>query len=148
ASSAQIAATFVADLTGLPRISVALTPLVVPSAYIEPQPLPFALPTAVQLAANRANWALGLAIIRRMLDGPVNRLRADYGLPPGRDWMYTGNLSSRYTAVAASPAFAPPPPDWPSFVHLTGFLFWDAPASWREPPELAAFLAGAQPVVA
>jgi UDP:flavonoid glycosyltransferase YjiC (YdhE family) len=50
--------------------------------------------------------------------------------------------------VAVSPAFFPPPADWPPRVRETGFLYWDQPGDWREPPELAAFLAGPTPVVA
>ncbi len=42
----------------------------------------------------------------------------------------------------------PRPPDWPAWVHQTGFCFWDAPNSWQEPSDLTAFLAGERPVVA
>jgi len=154
ASASQIAAEFVADLTGIPLVIVTLTPITVPSAYIQPQPQPFPLPPRLQHASNRASWALGTRLVGRIFDPPVNRTRAEYGLPPRKSWMYTSvrntsaNTSARLVAVAVSPAFCPPPPDWPPFVRETGFLFWDRPATWREPPELTAFFAASGPVVA
>jgi len=46
-----------------------------------------------------------------------------------------------------SPSVAPPPPDWPKHVEVTGYWFLDSPADYRPPPELAAFLAaGPAPV--
>jgi UDP:flavonoid glycosyltransferase YjiC (YdhE family) len=150
ASAPQVAAAFVADLTGIPLVTVTLTPITVPSAELEPQPLPDALPRPLKRAANRAVWALGEAVVGRMFDPPVNRVRAEHGLPPGRNWMYThtDNTPATLVAVAASPALCPPLPDWPSFVRETGFLFWDRPETWREPDELAEFFARPGPVVA
>jgi rhamnosyltransferase subunit B len=150
ASSTQVAASFVADLDAIPLAHVTLTPITVPSMYIEPQPLPIALPPLLQRAANRASWEFGIRLVARVFDPPVNRLRAAYGLPPHHDWMYTraDNTSARLTAVAVSPAFCPPPPDWPSSVLVTGFLFWDTPSDWHEPDELTAFFADGAPVVA
>jgi UDP:flavonoid glycosyltransferase YjiC (YdhE family) len=62
--------------------------------------------------------------------------------------MGVGNHSRLLTAVVVSPAFLPPPPDWPSYVRMTGFCFWDTPSSWREPAELTAFLNSLEPVIA
>jgi UDP:flavonoid glycosyltransferase YjiC (YdhE family) len=148
AAGQQVAASFVADTTGIPYASVVLSPIMLPSAQTEPQPLPIPVPEALRTVFNRFNWALGMAVVRQMLDAPVNQLRRQYGLAPHRDWMYTGNLSSRYTALAVSPAFVLPAPDWPPWVRVTGFLFWDQPDNWREPAEVTAFLAGEEPVVA
>lgn len=150
ASAPQVAAAFVADLTGIPLVTVTLTPITVPSENIEPQPSPIPFPPPVQRLANRASWALGEALVARMFDPPVNRVRAEYGLPAGKNWMYTqaDNTPARLVAVAVSPTFCPPPSDWPPFVRETGFLFWDRPEAWREPDELTAFLATQGPVVA
>jgi len=150
ASASQIAAEFVADLTGIPLVTVTLTPITVPSAYIEPQPQPFTLPHRLQRVANRASWALGTYLVGRIFDPPVNRVRAEYGLRSYKHWMYTGasNTAARLVAVAVSPAFCPPPPDWPPFVRETGFLFWDRPSAWHAPEELSAFFAAPAPVVA
>jgi rhamnosyltransferase subunit B len=147
-SAQQIAASFAADLTAIPWASIALSPVLFPSAHIEPQPSPVPIPQVLQPLANRASWAMGMLAVRRLWDDPVNRVRREYGLPPRRDVAQTGNLSHRLTALAVSPAYTPRPPDWPAWVHETGFCFWDTPESWQEPPELTAFLAGERPVVA
>ncbi len=148
AAAGQLTASLIADLTGIRWATVALTPGAIPSAYLEPQPLPFPLPPVVQPLVNRVAWATGASVLRRVADAPVNRLRGEYGLAPRRDLLFSGNLSHTLTAVAASPAFEPPPPDWPSYVHMTGFCFWDTPALWREPADLKAFLDGPEPVIA
>lgn len=150
AAMTQVAAAFVADLARIPLATVTLTPITVPSPEIEPQPLPDALPAPLRRAANRASWAFGEWYVARLFDPPINRLRAEYGLRPYRNWMYTeaANSPARLVAVAVSSAFFPPPTDWPPRVRETGFLYWDQPGDWREPPELAAFLAGPTPVVA
>ncbi|HEX6542594.1 MAG TPA: glycosyltransferase [Ktedonobacterales bacterium] len=147
-SAQQIATSFVADLTHIPWATIALSPVVIPSAYIEPQPSPVPIPKSLQPLANRASWWVGMAAVRRLWDVPVNRVRAEYGLPPRRDLAQVGNLSRELTALAVSPAYTPRPPDWPAWVRQTGFCFWDAPETWEEPPELTAFLADERPVVA
>ncbi len=147
-AAGQLTGSFIADLTGIRWATVALTPGIIPSAYLEPQPLPFALPPVVQPLANRLAWATGELVLRRVADAPVNRLRGEYGLPPRRDLLFSGNFSRALTAVAVSPAFQPPPLDWPHFVHMTGFCFWDAPALWCEPASLTAFLDGSEPTIA
>src|SRR5262249_22474163 len=98
----------------------------------------------------RASWAVGTRLVGRIFDPPVNRARAEYGLRPYKHWMYTGanNTAARLVAVAVSPAFCPPPPDWQPFVRETGFLYCDRPSAWRPPEELSAFFAAPGPVVA
>lgn len=148
ASIQQFAAFAASELTGIPLATVVLTPASLPSTYLEPQPLPVKLPDTLQRLSNKASWGLGLTIIRGIADKPVNTIRAEYGLPPRRNLMNGGNLSSRFTAVAVSPALVARPPDWPEFVKVTGFCFWDTPSGWQESAELTAFLDGSKPVVA
>ncbi len=144
----QAAAGIVADVTGLPWVSLALSPLAIPSASVAPYPLPAALPPSVQSVVNRAIWASARRTGRRLGDEALNRVRAQYGLQPRRDALLRGNRSPLLAAVAVSPAFFHPPADWPPQVRTTGFLFWDAPTAWVEPAELADFLADPRPVVA
>lgn len=146
-AAVQLAATFVVEQTGIPWASVALTPIVLPSAYVAPVPGIY-LPGPLQRAVNRFFWTGGMLTVRRIADRPVNRIRQEYGLPPLRDVMYTGNLSHEYTAVAISPTFIPRPPDWPPYIRETGFLYWDTPNSWQEPEALTSFLDGPEPVIA
>lgn len=148
ASFGQLAASFVADLTGIPWITVALTPVTIPSVHIITQSQPFALPAPLQRASNRLSWKLGSLILGHIADRPTNRLRATYGLPPRRELLWLGNASDTLVCLACSPAFQQPPPDWPAAVQVTGFCFWDTPSNWQPPPELQAFLQADRPLVA
>lgn len=146
-SFAQPAASFVADLTGISWVTVALTPVTLPSAHIITQPQPFPLPGPVQRASNRLSWKLGGLLLARIADRPINRLRAGYGLRPRREVLWLGNASESLVCLACSPAFQPPAPDWPTQVQVTGFCFWDTPSTWKAPPALQAYLREERPLV-
>ncbi|HEX2912955.1 MAG TPA: glycosyltransferase [Chloroflexia bacterium] len=148
ATSQQFAAMAASELTDVPCATVVLTPASLPSARVSPQPLPVKLPASLQRAVNRLQWSIGLRALASVTDKPVNAIRAGYGLPPRRFLINTGNLSEKFTALAVSPAFLQPQPDWPSQVRMTGFCFWDTPSDWTISPDLAAFLDGTKPVVA
>lgn len=147
ASAGQVAASAVAELTGVRWVTVALSPAI-PSAWVAPSRAAGRLPGAAGRAVNRALWTLGGIGIARASDPPLNAVRARFGLPPRRRLLGDGNLSPELTAVAVSLAFFPRPPDWPASARMTGYLYWDAPSDWREPPTLADFLGGKRPVVA
>lgn len=144
----HFSAAAVADLTGIPWASIAFTPVVLPSASIETQPQPFALPPALGRLVNRLSWGLGGAVMRRLADALVNRIRASFGLAPQHDVLWLGSLSSRLTCLACSPALQPPAPDWPASVRMTGFCYWDTPTGWAPSPDLTTFLDDPAPVVA
>jgi sterol 3beta-glucosyltransferase len=46
-----------------------------------------------------------------------------------------------------SPAVIPPPPDWGSEIHVTGYWFLDPPDDWTPPPGLEEFLQAGPPPV-
>lgn len=46
-----------------------------------------------------------------------------------------------------SAAVSPPPPDWGSWIDVTGYWFLDRPTHWTPPPALAAFLEDGPPPV-
>jgi len=46
-----------------------------------------------------------------------------------------------------SAAVAPPPPDWGSWIHVTGYWFLDRSTDWAPPPALTAFLDDGPPPV-
>lgn len=91
--------------------------------------------------------AVDRLLIDPLLVGDVNAFRAKLGLAPVRrlfdDWMHSSQL-----VVGMFPEwFAPPAPDWPPHVRLTGFPLWDE-GEVREPsPELAKFLDEGEPPV-
>src|SRR5947209_20098820 len=125
APSEQFATSIVSDLTGIPWATVNLSPVSIPSRYVKPHPWPAPLPAMLQHVANRVQWGTAAAALRFMADGPVNAVRAPYGLPPKPNQLTTGNLSNSFAAIAASPAFLPAQPDWPPHLRVTGFCFWD-----------------------
>lgn len=147
ASAGQVAASAVAELTGVRWVTVALSPTI-PSAWVAPSREAGRLPGAAGRLVNRALWTLGGVGIARASDPPLNAVRAQFGLAPRHRLLGDGALSPELTAVAVSPAFFPRPPDWPASARVTGYLFWDIPSGWREPPELTDFLSGERPVVA
>ncbi|MEW6379212.1 MAG: glycosyltransferase [bacterium] len=46
-----------------------------------------------------------------------------------------------------SPSVVPKPPDWPSWLHVTGYWFLDSAPEWQPSEDLAAFLAEGPPPV-
>jgi UDP:flavonoid glycosyltransferase YjiC (YdhE family) len=56
-------------------------------------------------------------------------------------WLNTPTLTS------VSPPILPPPSDYPSHVHVTGFLFLDEGSDWTPQPDLVEFLEAGEPPV-
>jgi UDP:flavonoid glycosyltransferase YjiC (YdhE family) len=148
ARAAHLAAPIVAELTGIPWVHITMTPLNIPSAYVHPYLLPLLWPSEFPPIVNRIAWNTMQAVLRNVADKQINGIRAMYGLRPGHDLMGVGNHSHLLTAVVVSPAFLPPPSDWPAYVRMTGFCFWDVPSSWHEDAKLTAFLDSSEPVIA
>jgi hypothetical protein len=80
----QVAASFIHDLTGIPLVTVTLTPVTIPSAQVNPAPQQLGLPKALDPLVNRITWGVGLALMGAYFDPPINRIRAEYHLPPLR----------------------------------------------------------------
>ncbi len=147
ASAGQVAAAFVAELTGIAWVSIPLTPTNIPSLHMAPIPIPD-LPSPLDALVNRAMWGGGARLLARSIARPLDALRAEYGLPLLRCPLPVRHLSRLLTAVPVSPAFVPRPADWPAWARMTGFCFHDGAAVWRMPDDLAAFLDSDAPVVA
>lgn len=148
ARALHLAAPIVAELTGIPWVYITMTPLTVPSDDFNPQLLPTHWLGRMPRLANRLQWAAIAAEGRRLADDRVNKVRSELGLAVGRNLLGVGNHSCALTAVVASPAFMPPPRDWPPYARMTGYCFWDTPDGWQAPRELSDFLAGSAPIVA
>lgn len=145
----HFAAAIAAERGAKPWATVVLSPAALPSAGLDPHPLPFAVPPSLQRLSNRLLWGLGELALRRVADGPVNAARRRYGLPTHRGLLAAGGLSPALAALAMSPSFIARQPDWPRQVQVTGFCFWDGAGGWNEPGELTGFLDDASsPIVA
>ena len=71
------------------------------------------------------------------------------GLPAAPFWgPFNADCARHYPILYGfSPSVIPPPPDWDSHIHVTGYWFLDPAADWTPPPALMEFLeAGSPPV--
>jgi len=149
AHPAMLAAPIVAELDDTPWATASVFPGLIPSAWTVPQgtPLgPFA--GGAGRLANRAAWCLARGVMAATFDRSINQTRVHFGLPRARENFLRSGMSPLASLVLASPRVVPRPPDWPASVELTGFVHWDRPSAWEEPPEFTKFLEqGPPPVV-
>jgi rhamnosyltransferase subunit B len=134
---------------GVPLATVHLQPIMLRSAI---QPGCFGFPDILgHLPRPLRRVYLRVAdqfLIDPLLADETNSLRLELGLPPVHRF-FNGWLHSPQLIIGLFPDwFAPPAPDWPSKLVLTGFPLWDE-AGLRSPlPDLSEFLAaGPAPVV-
>jgi UDP:flavonoid glycosyltransferase YjiC (YdhE family) len=86
-------------------------------------------------------------LIDAYLAGETNAFRAELGLPPVRR-LFDGWAHSPQRIIGLFPDwFAPPPPDWPPNVVLTGFPLWDESDIRTPSQELLEFLAAGEPPI-
>ncbi len=148
-SSLCLGARVAEDKLGFPHATVHLSPAVLRSV-IDPPKLPMLfMPRWMPKVVKRAIWGLGDAtIIDPFVAPPVNALRAQLGLPPVkhvlRDWWH----APRLTVGMWPDWFAPPQPDWPAQVRLSGFPLFDERGISPMSSELIAFLGAGEPPVA
>jgi rhamnosyltransferase subunit B len=143
-------APLLAEKFGIRRASHITAPMSFFSAYDPP-----VLPPCPRL--SRLFRALGLGVNRTLIrlvkrttrtwTQPIQRLRAELGLPSGLNPIYEGKFSPYLVLATFSPVLASPQPDWPSNAVITGFPFYDG-QDRSLPPDLVKFLdAGEPPVV-
>jgi UDP:flavonoid glycosyltransferase YjiC (YdhE family) len=141
------AAPVVAERFGLPWLSTVLAPMLFFSKH-DPPVLP-AMPRVNDVPLV-GPWLVRrlLPLARRMTRDwgePVQKLRAELGLPRGRDPIFEGQFSPHGTLALFSRVLAEPQPDWPANVTTTGTVFYNGPEPLE--PELEAFLAAGDPPV-
>ncbi len=86
-------------------------------------------------------------LVDRWLVGPTNEFRAELGLPAVRR-LFDRWIHSPQLVVGLFPEwYAPPPPDWPPNVSLTGFPLWDESEVRSASEDLKQFLAAGEPPV-
>jgi UDP:flavonoid glycosyltransferase YjiC (YdhE family) len=137
----------VAEHAGMPWLSTILAPLSFFSARD-----PAVLPTAPRLndvplvGPWLAHTILKLArpTLRRWVE-PVDKLRAELGLPRGGHPMIEGQFSPHGTLALFSRVLAEPQADWPPNVTVTGTVFYNSPEPLET--ELENFLAAGEPPV-
>lgn len=82
--------------------------------------------------------------------GATNYFRQDIlGLPPIPFFGPSARMQREQMPIlyGYSPSVLPKPPDWPSWVHVTGYWFLDSPTDWQPPTGLVDFLNDGTPPV-
>lgn len=148
-SSLAWAARLLGELKHVPVATVHLAPSWFRSNHRAPSIGPLGHLEHAPAFVKRLIWR---GMDRRFLDplftAPFNVIRAELGLPPVSrvfdHWMHTADMT-----LGLFPAwFAPPQPDWPAGLRLTGFPLYDHGQDRRLPADVERFLDGGEPPVA
>lgn len=137
------------DKYQLPALTVHLAPSVFRSAWRDPTQIPGHNLSWLPWTIRRGMWWLiDRMLIDRHVLGELNRWRAELGLPPVsrifKDWLH-----SPQRVIGLFPDwFAPPQPDWPAALRLTGFPLFDERGQHAADPALEAFLQAGDPPIA
>lgn len=148
-SSLAWATRLLGEVQGVPVVTVHLAPAWLRSNHRAPSIGPLGHLERAPAFVKSLIWRL---MDRRLLDPlftvPFNAIRAERGLPPRsrlfHHWMHEADL----TLGLFPPWFAPPQPDWPEDLQLTGFPLYDHGDHARLPPEVERFLDAGEPPVA
>jgi UDP:flavonoid glycosyltransferase YjiC (YdhE family) len=141
----------VAEKLRLPFVDCMLQPMLMLSRYEPPVP-----PEAPSLAAMYKlgpafnGWFLSqMKKAFRSWGEPVDRLRAELGLPPGKDPIFEAHFSPDLNLALFSEMLGAPQPDWPAHTVQCGFPFYDRLTHGATMPEdLQRFLdTGPAPIV-
>jgi rhamnosyltransferase subunit B len=132
----------------VPLATVHLQPIMLRSAI---QPSCFGFPDMIghlPRPLRRAYFRLADAVfIDRLLAEETNAFRAQLGLPPVQR-LFDRWFHSPQRVIGLFPKwFAPPMPDWPSNVALTGFPLWDEGGLQSLSSELEEFMAAGDPPI-
>jgi sterol 3beta-glucosyltransferase len=86
-------------------------------------------------------------VARQAIASVINQFRAQYGLSPISDPIYTDGNSPQLALYVISRYFRPPAVNWPEHYHVTGFFFLDDEL-WKPDASLLEFIeSGPPPVV-
>ncbi len=132
----------IAEAMGVPAVPAALQPGWVPTATFRNPLLPLPLPRVL----NRASYLP----IRMMLRSFGAAADTTLDLPRRRgrhDILRRPDGGPATVLQAFSSELLPPEPDYPPWVHTTGFWFLPAPPDWAPPAHLTDFMAADEPPV-
>jgi len=149
ASSLALGARVAQDHLGIPTASVHLQPTMLRSVIDPPYLQGLFMPDWLPKWMKQAQYTLvDRAVLDRVLGRPLNAFRAELGLAPVRA-VFGSYVHSPQRVIGMFPEwFAPPAPDWPSQIRLTGFPLYDERGVTKLPDDLARFLDEGEPPVA
>jgi UDP:flavonoid glycosyltransferase YjiC (YdhE family) len=94
---------------------------------------------------HRLSYTVGESFFWRLFRQPLNEARrAALELPPmPRHSPFAEARRKQWPVLYGySPSVVPKPPDWGSWLHVTGYWFLDRPDEWQPPANLAEFIRG------
>ncbi len=137
------------EVHGAPAATLELAPSIFRSNYAQPAFVPGRDASGWPAWLRQSVWwAVDTLLIDPAIAPVLNTWRRELGLPPVRhvlrDWLH-----SPMRIIGLFPDwFAPPQPDWPAALRLTGFPLFDDPDAAALPDPLARFLeSGSPPIV-
>ena len=133
---------------GVPLVTTQLQPLAI---YSRKAPARYAgMPAWTPPWLAALMFRLGeKSVVNPILLPPLNRFRAELGLPPQKGGIFTEYINSPQLVLGLFPKwFAGPPPDWPAQVRMPGFPLYDEKGVTRVDPALDAFLNEGTPPIA
>jgi rhamnosyltransferase subunit B len=148
-SSLALSGRVAQEVMGLPAVSVQLQPSffrsLIRPAKTPPAPVADWLPPWVN---GVTYWIADTLVIDRVMAAPVNSFRAKFGLKPIkrilRQWIHSPDR-----VIGLFPDwFAPPAPDWPPHLVLTGFPLYDEADIAPVDADLEEFLKNGPPPIA
>ena len=140
-------APLIAEKFGIRWASHITAPMSFFSAHDPPVLPPFPRLSRVVRAMGPAVNRILIRLVQRVTrtwSAPIQQLRAEVGLPAGRDPIYEGKFSPHLVLATFSPVLASPRPDWPATAVITGFPFYDG-QDRSLPPDLVKFLGAGEP---
>lgn len=134
---------------GIPLVSVQISPSTFLSARKPPIHKQFTIPMFLPYPVRAGLlWAFDRGVFDQICGPDINRLRFHLGLPPVKRIMGRWMHSPQGVLGLFPEWFAPPQPDWPARVTLTGFPLFDEASFRNDDAGLEDFLAnGPAPIV-
>jgi UDP:flavonoid glycosyltransferase YjiC (YdhE family) len=148
-SSLSLGVRVAEDKLGFPHATIHLSPAVFESVHAPPKLPGLYIPRWYPMWFKRSIWwCVDRCVVDPTAGPSVNRLRAKLGLAPVKHLLREWWHAPRMTIGMFPQWFAPPPPDWPAQLRLTGFPLYDERGLAPLPGELEAFLDAGDPPVA
>lgn len=111
---------------GLPWVTLHLQPALFRTAYDTPTMGSASFPEWIPPAVKRGYFRLlDAALIDRAIGAKVNPFRRELGLPPQKQFLGASFHAPQKSIGLFPDWFAPPQPDWPTQIELTGFVRYD-----------------------
>ena len=135
------------EVHGVPSATLHLAPSIFRTLYRQPVHLPGHDSTGYPRWLKRVVWwFIDRAAIDPLIVPELNRFRRELGLRAPMSRVFNAWLHSPQRVIGLFPDwFAPPQPDWPPQLRLTGFPLYDEADQHALAPSLEMFLSGGDP---